>query len=66
MREGTEEKREGPRRCTVCGAADIVAVRPGSEPIRDLFLLKRDIPDVAYCRECWTKRWRARTGKVTA
>lgn len=60
MRDMPEESRDTPWRCSVCGAAEIVAVRPGSEGIRDLFLLKRDIPLAAYCRTCWNQRWRAR------
>jgi len=53
-------------RCS-CGSADVMAVKPGVEPLRrgavDLFtrldpLTEKGEPSVAWCRECWP--WRSR------
>jgi hypothetical protein len=38
--------------CDRCGAAAVV-VDPGSEEIRELFLLKRGAPVRHWCWACW-------------
>lgn len=44
--------------CTVCGAADLVAIAPGREgdDFADLFAVDRGEPVRAWCAECWPSR----------
>lgn len=39
-------------RCA-CGSDQVVAIDPGDEEVRDLFLLRRGRPVTAYCLACW-------------
>lgn len=40
-------------RCATCGSAEVVCIAPGSEEIRDLFLLVKQTPARAVCLEHW-------------
>jgi hypothetical protein len=41
-----------PLSCTECGAA-AMAVRPGREEVRELFLLDAGEPQRCWCWDCW-------------
>lgn len=43
--------------CDLC-PAEAVAFVPGTEEIRDLFLLRRGEPMRAFCLACWVKAFR--------
>jgi len=51
-------------RCAKCGAAEVVAVAPGSEDQRaaDLFVLKRAAPVRAWCLQCLATKPERRKG----
>jgi hypothetical protein len=40
-------------RCDRCGSDRVVLLAPGAEELRDIFLLKRDVPVRCLCLDCW-------------
>ena len=42
-----------------CGSEQVMAVEPGEEEIRELFLLRRERPAKAWCMPCWAQRFGA-------
>lgn len=44
-----------PLRCTVCGAADVLAAAPGQEDeiAPGGIVIRRGVPVQAWCRACW-------------
>ena len=44
------------RVCDLC-PAPAVAVSPGAEPVRELFVLARGEPVRCWCLACWTQRF---------
>ena len=45
--------------CIECGAPELHAVAPGTEPATalELFCVNHGIPLRAYCPACWRRRW---------
>lgn len=44
------------RQCDHCELPAVI-VEPGSDEVRDLFLLARGVPPRCWCRECWLQRF---------
>ena len=40
-------------RCDECGSKDIVAIAPGTDEVRELFLLQREVPVRCRCMQCF-------------
>jgi len=51
--------------CDDCSSpTGIMAIEPGHEGIRDLFLLKRPSPMRCWCLECWQRKFAAQSPPV--
>ena len=46
-------------KCCVCGCAEVIAVKPGTEPRRffDLFSFTRGKRDQGWCIVCWINQF---------
>lgn len=43
-------------KCT-CGSEEVIAVEPGEDEVREIFLLRAERPDKAWCLPCWQQRY---------